>query len=55
MLKLTIDEFKTLAVMCDFLEEGTPETRIAKYLVQNYGPMSYERVTKFVKKLKLVR
>ena len=53
MLELSLDEFNTLTVMCDLLEKGTPETRIAKYLVEKYGPMSYERVTKFVKKLKL--
>lgn len=53
MIELKLEEFQTLTVMCDLLEKGTPETRIAKYLVEHYGPMSYERVTKFIKKLKL--
>ena len=52
-MTLNMDEFNTLTVVCDLLEKGTPETRIAKYLVQKYGPMSYDRVVKFVKKLKL--
>lgn len=53
MIELNEWDFKTMTVMCDLLEKGTPETRIAKYLVETYGPMSYERVIKFIKKLKL--
>ena len=53
MLKLNVQEFDTLTVMCDLLEKGTPETRIAKYLVLKYGPMSYGKCVKFVQKLKL--
>lgn len=53
MIELKQEEFKTVTVMCDLLEKGTPETRIAKYLVQTYGPMSYGRVIKLVRKLKL--
>jgi len=39
--------------MCDLLEKGTPETRIAKYLVGKFGPLSYGKCVKFIKKLKL--
>jgi len=51
MIGLTLSEFNTLTVMADLLEKGSPETRIAKYLVDQ--GMTPERTSKFLKKLNL--
>lgn len=50
-MKLTEKDKSIVLVMCDLLDKGTPETRIAKYLIErNLGS---EQLNRFLIKLNL--
>lgn len=50
-MKLTAKDKEIILVMCDLLDKGKPETRIAKYLIEKN--LSSEQLNRFLFKLKL--
>lgn len=50
-MKLTEKDKGIILVMCDLLDKGNPETRIAKYLIEKN--LSSEQLNRFLFKLKL--